>query len=107
MHAGFQEAADQVWPALKKLLEEQGPGVHLDLTGHSLGAAIAEEIAMRVHDQLGDKVVIDGVYPFEPPNMYDRKAAEAYDREGSAAAPARGAHRQHRQRRGDGDLQPR
>lgn len=80
MHAGFQEAADQVWPALKKLLEEQGPGVHLDLTGHSLGAAIAEEIAMRVHDQLGDKVVIDGVYPFEPPNMYDRKAAEAYDR---------------------------
>lgn len=41
MHAGFKEAADQVWPDLKKLLEAQGPGVHLDLTGHSLGAAIA------------------------------------------------------------------
>jgi triacylglycerol lipase len=83
-HGGFVAAADQVWSQLQAVLTEAsaaaGRPLHLHLTGHSLGAAIATEVAMRVNDTLPGKVAVDGVYTFGSPRVYDDQAALAYDR---------------------------
>ncbi|MCK6546961.1 lipase family protein [Myxococcota bacterium] len=83
-HEGFVLATDQVWGALKEQLAAAaaalGRPLQLHLTGHSLGAAIATETAMRVHDELAGKVSVDGVYTFGSPRVYDREAAAEYHR---------------------------
>ncbi|MBN9417591.1 MAG: lipase family protein [Candidatus Eremiobacteraeota bacterium] len=54
IHAGFKNAADGVWEQLKPFLEQARAGHKaIHLAGHSLGAAIATNLADRMHHELG------------------------------------------------------
>jgi hypothetical protein len=54
VHAGFKEAADGIWTQLKPYLE-MARAAHkpVHFAGHSLGAAVALQLADRMHNELG------------------------------------------------------
>jgi hypothetical protein len=54
VHAGFKKAADGVWGQLKPYLEQARAGQKaIHFAGHSLGAAVAINLADRMHHELG------------------------------------------------------
>lgn len=54
VHAGFKKAADDVWGQLKPFLEQARAGQKaIHLAGHSLGGAVAVNLADRMHHELG------------------------------------------------------
>ena len=54
VHAGFKEAADGIWTQLKPYLEmARAANKQVHMAGHSLGAAVALQLADRMHDELG------------------------------------------------------
>lgn len=53
VHAGFKRAADGVWDQLKPYLEQARAGHKaIHFAGHSLGAAVATNLADRMHHEL-------------------------------------------------------
>jgi len=53
VHAGFKRAADGVWDQLKPYLEQaRASNKAIHFTGHSLGAAIAIQLADRMHHEM-------------------------------------------------------
>jgi len=54
VHAGFKQAADGIWDQLKPYLE-MARAAHkpVHMAGHSLGAAVALQLADRMHTEMG------------------------------------------------------
>lgn len=54
VHAGFKQAADGIWTQLKPYLEmARAAHKQVHIAGHSLGAAVALQLADRMHEELG------------------------------------------------------
>ena len=70
IHRGFSVALDSVWTDLTELLQDWNPGTpsRLWLTGHSLGAALAELAAVRLAAR-GAPMAVAGVYGFGKPRV--------------------------------------
>ena len=79
VHNGFQRAADAVWkPLVDALGPPQAQTRDIVLTGHSLGAALAQLTALRLV-QAGYRV--RGVYTFGTPRVGDAEFAADFDRQ--------------------------
>jgi triacylglycerol lipase len=78
VHNGFKRALDAVWPQITSTL---GPPAaqqkEIWLTGHSLGAALAQLAALRL-TRAGYRV--HGVYTFGTPRIGDKDFVADYDR---------------------------
>ena len=66
VHRGFNEALDEVWPALAALLQDESlSGRPFWITGHSLGGALAVLAADRLER-------VQGIYTFGCPRVGDQ-----------------------------------
>lgn len=72
VHRGFSEALGNIWPDLCTTLSVWGQGAPLScwITGHSLGAALAELAAVRLARHFSPKSV-KGAYTFGKPRVGD------------------------------------
>lgn len=73
IHRGFGNAADKVWTQIKEKLDAL-PGRDIWVTGHSLGAALAQLTAIRLEGR------VRAVYTFGTPRVGDENFAKGYDR---------------------------
>jgi hypothetical protein len=79
VHEGFKHALDTVWPQIKTALgPPQAQRRDLWLTGHSLGAALAQLAALRLTRE-GYRV--RQVYTFGTPRIGDQDFVADYDRQ--------------------------
>lgn len=76
VHRGFSKAIDAVWEDVEKAVREGLGNRKLFVTGHSLGAALAQLAAIRLQ---GSGKAVTAVYPFGSPFIGDDDFAEAYD----------------------------
>lgn len=77
VHRGFKSALDSVWEKIKTAVEERSEGRKLFVTGHSLGAALAQLTAYRL--AVLQKHDIAAVYAFGSPRIGNRAYKKAYD----------------------------
>ena len=76
VHAGFKAYADRVWAALDAFIAEQGfTNIKLLVTGHSMGAACANLLGLRLADEesLGGWAINAAdvfIYGFESPAVH-------------------------------------
>ena len=75
-HRGFVDALDSVWGQLLVALQGVGPDRPLFVSGHSLGAALAQLTAMRL-ESLGHAVA--AVYVYGSPRVGDAQFRDAYN----------------------------
>jgi hypothetical protein len=78
VHRGFSQAIDAVWVDVKDAIDEGRGNRNLYITGHSLGAALAQLAAIRLE---GSGETVTSVYTFGSPFVGDNDFAEAYDSE--------------------------
>ncbi len=79
LHEGFVSASDTVWlPILAALRAPHARGKDIWVTGHSLGAALAQLTALRL-SKAGYRV--RGVYTYGTPRVGDQDFAADYDRQ--------------------------
>ena len=84
VHAGFQRAAEAIWPQVQELVSAHRPaGAKLILTGHSLGGALAALTAARFAAD-GRASEIDAIFTFGQPRAGDREFANRLERDFSA-----------------------
>jgi len=76
VHRGFSAALDAVWTQVESSLEDGLGGRKLFITGHSLGAALAQLAAIRLH---GSGKTITSVYAFGSPLIGDDDFSSVYD----------------------------
>ncbi len=77
IHSGFKSALDAVWPQIETNLEMPGQQQKkLWVTGHSLGAALAQLAALRLEEN-GHRV--QAVYTFGTPLVGDANFVAFYD----------------------------
>ena len=76
VHRGFSQAIDAVWGDVEAAIGEGLGNRKLFVTGHSLGAALAQLAAIRLQSS-GETVT--AVYAFGSPFIGDDDFAEAYD----------------------------
>src|SRR5262245_60637873 len=80
VHRGFANAIDSIWPKIHAQLstiQDPASGLHnLYLTGHSLGGALAQLCAQRLHDT---GTFISGIYTFGQPRVGNARFATNYD----------------------------
>jgi len=82
-HMGFNSALNEVWPQVEQSLARAkaalppGKELSVNVTGHSLGAAIATLGAMKIQE--GGHGNVDGVFTFGSPRVLDPFAARRYD----------------------------
>lgn len=86
VHNGFKTALDSVWDQIRSALgPPQAQQKEVWVTGHSLGAALAQLAALRLHEA-GYRV--RNVYTFGTPRIGDQDFVEHYDRQlGSKSFP--------------------
>jgi hypothetical protein len=78
VHLGFRDALDLVYEELVAEIREHLKGGRvLWLTGHSLGGALANLTAYRLHD---DGVAVQGVYTYAAPKVGDPDWAREFQR---------------------------
>lgn len=79
VHAGFLHEFDELWPAVRLFLSSyrQDSPATVFVTGHSLGASIAELLAMAIKTDLEIDAV---VRPIAPPKAGNGAFARAYNR---------------------------
>jgi pimeloyl-ACP methyl ester carboxylesterase len=78
VHDGFKSALDSVWDQIQSALgPPQAQAREIWVTGHSLGAALAQLAALRLHEA-GYRV--RNVYTFGTPRIGDRDFVDHYDR---------------------------
>lgn len=86
VHKGFRDALDLVWPRLlahlRQLLQGDGAGRTLWLTGHSLGGALATLAADRLTREPGFEV--RGLYTFGSPRVGDESFRSRFAAHGFA-----------------------
>ena len=76
IHRGFSQAINAVWEDVEKAVCEGLGNRKLFITGHSLGAALAQLAAIRLQGSGKD---VTAVYTFGSPFIGDDDFAEAYD----------------------------
>lgn len=77
VHRGVAEALESVWDLLLEKVIALGPERPIFVTGHSLGAALAQLAALRL-TRAGVRVA--AVYGFGSPRLGDKAFGVAYDR---------------------------
>lgn len=79
VHNGFKSALDSVWAQIQSALgPAQARQQEIWVTGHSLGAALAQLAAVRLHEA-GYRV--RNVYTFGTPRVGDQEFVDHYDRQ--------------------------
>ena len=76
VHSGFQKALNSVWDEVQAATDALGAGKKLFISGHSLGAALAQLAAHRL--ALGGYPVT-GVYVYGSPRVGNRDFKATYD----------------------------
>ncbi|MFK8031687.1 MAG: lipase family protein [Gammaproteobacteria bacterium] len=76
VHRGFSRAIDSVWKDVETVVGNELGNRKLFVTGHSLGAALAQLAAIRLKGSGED---VTAVYAFGSPFIGDDKFAKAYD----------------------------
>ena len=76
VHGGFQDALESVWNQVQEAVKALGADKKLFVSGHSLGAALAQLAAHRF--ALGSFRVA-GVYVYGSPRVGNREFTEAYN----------------------------
>ncbi|XP_053991479.1 uncharacterized protein LOC128883296 isoform X2 [Hylaeus volcanicus] len=81
-HSGFVKVAkavdDQLFSYITQLFQKECSSINAHFTGHSLGAATGQILALLLRERMHPKEVkIDGVF-FAPPNVFNKEAAEYY-----------------------------
>lgn len=74
-HNGFREASEGIWDSLSHEISSRHAGKRLFVTGHSLGAALAQLAAYRLNERGFDVQV----YLFGAPNVGNKAFSEAYN----------------------------
>lgn len=73
VHAGFQNALNEVWPTLEKNLDKNRKVI---IAGHSLGGALAQLLAYRLALK---NYKVSGVYTYGSPRVGNSDFKEAYN----------------------------
>lgn len=81
-HSGFVKVAkavdEQLTSYIDHLLHKKCSSVNAYITGHSLGAATGQILALFLRERIqSEKLKINGVF-FAPPNVFNKEAAEYY-----------------------------
>lgn len=76
VHRGFNGALDSVWDAVKVAVDTLGLGRRIFVTGHSLGAALAQ---LAAHRLALSQFEIAAVYVYGSPRVGNSDFAEAYN----------------------------
>lgn len=76
VHRGFAAALDSVWAQVLAAVQAMGPHKPLFVSGHSLGAALAQLAAMRLAEHGLD---VAGVYVYGSPRVGNASFRDAYD----------------------------
>jgi acetyl esterase/lipase len=76
VHGGFSDAADDVYPAVRALLQIMAGTRPILVTGHSLGGAMATLVSHRLAQ---DGFDVAAVYTYGSPRPSDQRFADAYN----------------------------
>lgn len=77
VHKGFFDTMDSGWPALLGVIQKAfATGKPVVFTGHSLGGAVAQLAALKVHDKKG--LTATSLYLFATPRVGNQVFADAY-----------------------------
>lgn len=76
VHRGFNKALDSVWPQVQAAVDELGADKKIFVSGHSLGAALAQLAAHRF--ALSDHSIA-GVYVYGSPRIGNPEFRDAYN----------------------------
>ncbi len=76
MHRGFASALAGVWDQVPAAVREAGPARPLFVSGHSLGAALAQLAALRLAGHGAD---VAGVYVYGSPRVGNAAFRTKYD----------------------------
>jgi pimeloyl-ACP methyl ester carboxylesterase len=77
VHRGFLAALDSVWEQVRAVVNKLGPTRPIFVTGHSLGAALAQLAAMRL---AANGQTVTAVYLFGSPRVGDADFVAAYNK---------------------------
>ncbi len=76
VHRGFDNALGRVWEELRAAVDELGPDRKLFVSGHSLGAALAQ---LAAHRFALDGFTVAGVYAYGSPRVGNPEFRDAYN----------------------------